>query len=357
MSKYYWDDETIIDRRKEIEERIKNGDTTFTAQQWDEILNDLDEIIDAFRYATEEFIDLKSARQKNENFLSEYRSALCLIKDFYYDMANMDTRSRKLKRIVFSREEIINFMTETYRDLGGEYYEAFTSLLSKFTKNHRFFSWEEGFSKDGTMSPVRHLQEAYTTSIISATIIDIMTPVHEVGHGVEFIINPVGFMEKPNIVASEIIPTFFEFLAGDKAQEKGMLEEVKKYNVFSLIDALDSAKEAFLITEATEIASSLNDKANRRIYQLVGKQLHLGFPVARKLLTCNEIEADYKYAFAYMVAVELYMVYRMSPRDALNILRGLIEHNDLPMDDYLELLYRYDIVPGTRRSEYKLLLK
>ena len=359
MEKYYWDVETVRARKKEIEERIKSKDNTFTQKQWKEILDDLDAVINCFTVDDGKLsVSFDAAMKKDKDFLKKYGVVGNYLEKFFYTMCQVKIKNEPFVKHHYTISTILKIMEEIFQSLGDVYFGPFQSIMGNFADHHHFFKGKQTSLIDGSMMPVRHLNEVYTATTISTNITDIIYPVHEIGHGIEFLLNPKGFANDNNRVAWEIVPTFLEFVACDRLTESyGLGNEVKKYFNVILSDALDRASKALYIQDAVNIADKLKGKKHYEIIKIVAKDLSLERSDVHKLLTLNTIDDLFTYSFAFMIAVELYMIYREDPKKALRILRGLIAKNNYSTREYLKALDGYGCLEGKRRDEFKLLLK
>lgn len=355
----------ILMFKKSILKRIKYYEDFFYTAKDEETQKVIKQIIEELKNAyclfDEEGIDFISTPEIiNENFIfngenEDIRNAL---RTFVYEFKKWDkVKTGKMKNYGASTENLIEYLRQFYTSFGGIIFQSFQPLFRKVHTNHLFLSKSPVSSIDGGMMPIVPLKEMYSFSTIDGSIQDILTLVHEFGHGVEIVTNFTSAVSKGRLIVSEVVSIFMEFLVLEDLNESLIdAEEYKLIHTIMVKDYHAIANGALLLSKVSDIGYNLIGKREKTMLDIISKQVKISPKKVEEILSLN-IRSEYKYAFSFICAVELLMIYKNDPEEALDILERFMMWNCENSTDLLKHMESVRWNPGASLDEYKLILK
>lgn len=359
QKKFQWNRKTIERRIKDFKNRLKNATDEVEKTKIQEIITDFEELLRLFEPEPTTVIRVNEAVVSHLCFMKDCEEAGTLISSFVSGFAFVNKIKNPFQEyITYERAQILELLRMFYASLGDTFNDPFQKLYAKLETNHNFFGDKYPYSQAGFMYPIRHIEECYTGSLINGTIADFFTPVHEIGHGVEFLMRPDTFISQNNRCFIELVPLTLELMATAKFEELyDMSEIVKNYNIGMGKAYYEISCQANAEWNATLRAMPFVEQNGLEIINNVSQKMSMRYGKVRKLLEGLDFEKNISYSLAYAIAIEIYMVYKQSPKDALDILERIIQNNHRPTEDILTILKDGDCYPGTRCEKYSLLLK
>lgn len=218
------------------------------------------------------------------------------------------------------KEDIMDLVNELYKSIGGDIYEHFCKVYNNRHKWIRYIADEIDYANmifiPGVNKPYMTLgatgKDRYRNDLIDAA--------HEMGHGLVSLMSPERYYGD-DYFFNEIETTFFELIAQDFF--------AKELGDTGFYDDEEARLETYYCT-AEDIL------ANQR---LVDKRYSLGNPTKEELFNAiankqlqgmllasdeADIQKDIKYLFSYIVAIELYEIYKQDPKTALEMLKAIL---------------------------------
>ncbi len=256
-----------------------------------------------------------------------------------------------------SKKDIIELLHEFFRNgTNKEIYDLFCKIYKENKKNIHFFTFNE-LSYSGETIYIEYFKKTYIQVFNSYSFEDMATFAHEFGHAIEFNINFNNNLYKELNVYIEIISIFFELICLEYFS-KGEFSKASIITSYSNLDEhLRSSKSIaneFILLEAIKIEDFENkNKLRMNINDLVSK------------LTQSDINnivniypsRDYIYVFAFLVASNLFMIYKKDLDKALYLVKKIINLScNITSEEYFNKLKEMNLLNSCRTKEYKELI-
>lgn len=351
---------------KDIEKRIvyfkgklKQERNLFKRRNIKETINSLEGILE---YFNEEFdtsvTPFKEVMVTDKHFIGHYHKLNPYILDF------ADTFS----------EEQVDFITELNKDTSinptrimtvtKEFYDSikdtrFTDLFLDMYGNHDFYVNFRPATEQNTRNHtaitfnVFNSPEVFLLVNYSKNLNDYLAMIHEYAHAIScrlYTYNSVDFGKYP---FNETDAIFFEMLANEQ------LSKHSEHEIDALVIDLDRffdyASYAVTIQAKLELYSLLERNRKMNIHDII-KFLRESQRLDRdgiKDVLHEEMYKMFSYSMSYLVAIELFLLYRVDPKKALDALYDFICLSGKSSIDHLNLLKdKYNIVPGKNTHIY-----
>lgn len=295
----------------------------------------------------EEEMSLKDKLLWDIRLLDNYSDSYKIIK-LLYKYLILDNYIPHYETCIMSNHDVIE---EAYYFF-GQYGKFFTEPLNNFKKDlssHLEFSDEAINSETYFMSN----KEAYMIIKNYKNICKFTTLLHELQHYIDNYNNP-SFRKKYLIRESAAI--FMELIGTDYISKiTGLINEGNKRRreLHSIIG--DTTFNIYYKTQLLNIAKRNIDNDIEDIKILLKKMIHItekGIDV----LTRTSLDEDYMYQIAYLIAIELYNLYKDDEERAIYILKNIIMYGD--NDNIYDLLdiFGISICQSVIRYEKKLIV-
>lgn len=251
----------------------------------------------------------------------------------------------KYKSILLGDIQVVHDVAEFYGQQGKLFYSQFLEYRSEIHNHLKFIN--RALNTDGETLFLKSIGEAFVFVPNYSNITKFTILVHEVQHVIDFYINP-NFSE--NFLIRETIAMFMEMIAADFVAKKYNLygENFKRQQYLHAIVKYQSHNIMYK-RDALEIASEyINDKEND-IFEELCKE---GFDKEDIEFYFDQgITTDFSYQIAYLIAIELYMIYYKDKELALKICEDIIKNgND---DNILDILGIYGITLNSSVLKYE----
>ena len=192
------------------------------------------------------------------------------------------------------------------------------------------------------------------------TFDDIATLTHEYGHGIQFIQNYNPSLRSKNVIFSEIISSFFEFLSYFYFTDNSVLgkEAITSLAInYDYLTGYGDSLDKFIQLIQKLSLPELNSAGQMFDVLLENKSLFEEDNFLEVLLTRN-INNDAVYLFAFIVVIEIIDIYFVSPKSAFDLLQKIIDIDlNLSPEEYYLKLIELGIVPNASVSSFEEQLK
>lgn len=267
------------------------------------------------------------------------------IPDFSYD------------NTALNKKDIIELLHDFFKNgTNKEIYNLFCKIYKDNKKNIHFFTYDE-LSYSGETVYIDYFKKTYIQVFNSYSFEDLATFAHEFGHAIQFNMNFNNNLYKELNVYIEIISIFFELICLEYFS-KGEFRKASIITSYTNLDEhLESSKSLaneFILLDAIKIEDFENkSKLRMNINDLVSK------------LTSDDIDdimstrpsRDYIYVFAFLVASNLFMVYKQDLDKALYMVKNIIYLNgNITPEEYFQYLKKMGLLNSTKTKEYKELV-
>lgn len=331
--KYKLNKKELRKRKKEAYKKLKS----------DEIFNDSD-IEDLYWD-----INVINLILSNNNF-TKLSSLLTKNKDklnYFYDKINYETSEFQRKYV----ETIHDIYVDNEHDYDSSILKGYLSFKDRINLIYKLFSF------DDTSRKMCNLVFDYQNNILSLnnkkqncifylnnnTIIksrkkddieSFLILAHELGHYYEFLVNEKKNKDIKYNSYTEIFSLFFELLSIDLLKDENMITESERKKLLYIIFDTNLCNIKDYLFLMTQKKFTLKDK------------LYV------KNLNFNEIET-FEYFYSLSIAIDLYLKYKDSKTDTLNLLKDITNNLDVNLEE--EFLKYHDI--NTNGDSLKTFLK
>lgn len=358
---------TLKDIEKRIayyKSRLKQEKNPFKRKNIKETITSLEGIIEYFEDENDYSLpSFKEVMVTDKHFIKHYHKLNPYVLDFCdrFSEESLDfiTSLNRNKDITPTR-----IMTVTKDFYDGIKDRRFTDLFDDMYEKHRFYVNFRPATKQNTRNNtaitfnIFNSPEVFLLVNYSKNINDYLAMIHEYAHAISCRIykyNSVDFGKYP---FNETDAIFFEMVANEK------LSKNSEYEIDALVVDIDRffdyALNAVIIQAKLELYSLLehNPRMKRSdIIKFLKEELRLEQDTINDVLH-QEMYKMFSYSMSYLVAIELFLLYRVDEQKALDALYDLICLSGKSSIDHLNLLKnKYGIVPGANTHIYYQELK
>lgn len=358
---------TLKDIEKRIayyKSRLKQEKNPFKRKNIKETITSLEGIIEYFEDENDYSLpSFKEVMVTDKHFIKHYHKLNPYVLDFCdrFSEESLDfiTSLNRNKNITPTR-----IMTVTKEFYDGIKDRRFTDLFDDMYEKHRFYVNFRPATKQNTRNNtaitfnIFNSPEVFLLVNYSKNINDYLAMIHEYAHAISCRIykyNSVDFGKYP---FNETDAIFFEMVANEK------LSKNSEHEIDALVVDIDRffdyALNAVIIQAKLELYSLLehNPRMKRSdIIKFLKEELRLEQDTINDVLH-QEMYKMFSYSMSYLVAIELFLLYRVDEQKALDALYDLICLSGKSSIDHLNLLKnKYGIVPGANTHIYYQELK
>ena len=336
--KYYWDsknlreDVKLLEKMFEEEKDIrKREDLLFYIAEAKSLILDeeapsSEEDNDYFNTMT----NLVPLFEPYYSYIDEYRKTF----DSYIDELIIDEPSKK--KMNLKKEEMMELIREFYGSVGGFLYPHFDKL---FKERHNMIRFQKEDLEYATTIIVPGLNKPYMTieepnaknyrNILSMLV-------HELGHGISAQICPERYLRDDSFL-KEIETTFLEFISNDFFAKELSDDAFYEDEVERIVGGHSTAEDILLSKRAVDLRYELGNPSKEKILKIIKDDILRSIIETKGDLSLDD---DIKYLFSYIVAIELYEIYRQDKKEALNILKEIIlrKDNETELQNVLRLV-------------------
>jgi len=324
--KYWWDSRDLRKDLKEIEKMYKKESDPKEK-----------EALAYYIWHTKIIIneqEIKSCDNDSGKLYIDYLSRIVPLFELYYpyisryeniiskvlpsDNVNVNESAKKL-----SKDMVIELVHELFKSTNSDIYNKFLKIYERKNKAVRFIKDDaiEGSTifVPGVNKPYITLGENHPSyrSILLATT-------HEFAHGVMALINPNRYVSNDYFYL-EIETSFFELIANDFFSEQ--LNDRKFYDD----ERIRMETECYIASDILEYKSLVDYRFRlgnpnienflEMVHDSYQKQMIISIPEL-------SLDTDIKYLFSYIVAIELYEVYRKDKNLAFEMLNEIVAEKE-----------------------------
>ena len=338
MKEKTWDVHTLNNRLNYYQKLLTKAKTQEEKMALYKTIKSYQEFISTFhnRYKKPSFSYIAQA---DRNFFEKSIQTISILLDANnYIVSNGINLTAEASNIIVPKEKIITATNDFYNYIGGIYLERYNeyyqtgAIYIKFSKaaNNKL---------GGDILIPEGVNEAFINVNSFNGLFDIATSVHEHGHAIGTSINK-NHLRNPFV--NEVETIFFELLYLDTIDKNEYdFEEIKKAKAASIF-----IYNGYLNSIDFKYMTTLKGISDRKRAQEIIREKY-------------ELDADYidgellypldnlvNYATSYLVAIELFLLYKRNSYAALNILEQIIRIESYNEEDILNTLHNYGIIPG-----------
>lgn len=276
-----------------------------------------------------------------------YKPFYPIVENFILNGKSVDEldSTTRYKSILFSDEQVMSDVIEFYGHQGELFYSQVLEF-SEEAKDHLKFV-KDTVDTDGETLFLKSIGEAFVFSPNYSNITKFTILIHEIQHVIDFYINP-NFSEE--FIIRETIAMFMEMIAADYISKKYKLygEGFKRQQYLYAIVKYQSHNIMYKM-DILDVTSSHKDLSQNELLEVLDNE---GYePEDLEFYFEQGITTDYSYQIAYLIAIELYMLYYKDKDLALTICEDIIKNGN--SNNIFELLDKYGIKLNNSVIEYE----
>lgn len=294
--------------------------------------------------STKEFLESNNDFLKRHDFmLSDLESAL------YNDVVYFD-HEPQFNKEQYSKDTILTITHDFYKSFDKELFSVFSDVFKKRYSNVVFED-----SKDENIEAITfgipYLKEVYIMIRHAKGLVPIYSSVHEYAHAIAFLMHTENLLPTGKSFLAEVYSQFFELVLSDYLSKNKKLNHVYDYSY-----------DAF--GEFINMAVDVNEMINLdKLYREIGFTKNKDFKLAAldkfdyekdyvDQITSNCLEGEVPYLYGYLVAVELYELYKFDKDKAIYVLKKLMLLNNLTELEYYKEMKKLGIYPNSHIADY-----
>lgn len=300
-----------------------------------------------FKSYTKKLKELEKIYQENKDLfqvLVDYNNSLTdEVNDIDYINENYDALEGSFKKYKFNKKQSILLARNFFHNMDPSFSDIFEQILDKKT-----LSFRKKFNKDysGFNYFVGGINKNYIDIKKKGDYTDFLTIVHEGGHAINNVYNPMGYYELNYF--DEVISIFMDLAA--------IYEGNKIFNA-----NLRAYENADNLVFYYDLISSFNDQhniVNLMYYNQLNKFNKNFVNIACNSLDCNKNKLksiidtsfydDGNYALSYIMALELLYIYKHNKKEAIELLKELMYK--LPLNNQVSEISKY-LEPNVHAKE------
>lgn len=356
MSKRYgWNIYTIIDKIEYLKRTLKreNDSQKIMALKKDIALLEsyLEEINDSFDYETPKLLEIYNYYKE---LLAESSCCWSDITEFGNASFNdLDFRYiPEIKRINLSKKDILELTHDFYKSLNPFFFGNFMKQFYRRFDHVRFVE-PEGMEYDGFSICMVHRPEAYIEIVRQHTIEDVITTIHEYSHATSSAINP-NHLSYPKDLFVEFDSLFMELIAND------FLKSVTKSSDLTIVKGEEFLKNVDMALEISDLISLFeaeeslpNGYTSNKVLKKTAKEECALLPIEVESLLRERECIGEDYVISYLLAIELYKLYKEDKDKALYLLKKFILLECNSVEQYYSNIKRLGFIPNLSTREFQ----
>ncbi|HBA37241.1 MAG TPA: hypothetical protein DCY94_00830 [Firmicutes bacterium] len=261
----------------------------------------------------------------------------------------------------YSEEELMDVVQDFLRSsLDDELYNRLRKIFKKKSK----YVWMSRIGEmdgDGDTIYLPYFDEAFIRVKREDTITDLGSLAHEFGHGLQDFMNFDLQLHNEKRIFGEIVSTFFEFLLKD------YLKSIREFKMATIDNERLYYNRRILRTKQIITMNEMFDKwENLKCSSVAAlkKKMNsdLGGCDVKGIKSIDEVLSSKPslyppYVVAYIIAMEMFLVYTEDKKRGLDLLRKVMEIDlELPNDVYQNKLTELGLGGSERIDEYEKIL-
>lgn len=284
------------------------------------------------------------------SFLWTYIRSVASIENDYKPKFSSDTTS-------FNKKDITELLHIFFKNgTTKEVYELFCKIYKENKKNIHFLEGSD-YGYFGETIYLEYFRKTYIQVFKRYSFEDVTTFAHEFGHALQFNMNFHNNLYRNLNVYVEIISIFFELICNEYFVNNGF-KKAATINSFSILDAH--------LTDAHNLSEELTLLDAIRINEFENKSiLRNNIDILVSSLSSKDIEflmylkpsLDYIYVFAFLIATNLFIMYKTDLEKAFYMVNRIINlSGNITCKEYLEELEKMELLDYNKTIEYKELV-
>lgn len=345
MAKYNWTVDTLQMRLDYLRDLYEKETDEEKKQMIAYDIENLDNYIDC--YFDFDIGEMPSFCEKFQAIKANLKSLKFLWSDyneFYDETVSTKLPDLEIKRCSLSKDDLLSLTHDFYKSLNRYFFGNFMKNF-RMRRDHIKFVNEIENDAGGITTPIMTTKEAYIKICRLNTIEDYISVVHEYGHAITLQINPYHLSYDKRYFV-EATPIFMEFLASDFYQRQTNNNEAPIFTIDKHLEYIDDAKKIKMILSLIEEEEKLSQEfsSTKEMRKHLNHNLFTDKCFDESFNFANN--PDEEYLASYMIAIELYMLYKEDKDKALDILKRIILLDEMSEEEYYCNIKKLGIIPN-----------
>ncbi|MBR6133798.1 MAG: hypothetical protein IKQ29_03685 [Bacilli bacterium] len=265
---------------------------------------------------------------------------------FYYDMPLEPT---PFQEVDTSKNKVITVTRDFFSRIKGNFGSRLLNNERNGNLRVRFERTRPDDFYEGQTFPLYGTDMTLVSVNLNKNIVDYINLIHEYGHVLNHSFYRYQMFDNNKYPLQEVAPIFFELVAGDYLTSMGFnVRELNKSYVHMFRDAVTAAGVDTIRFDLIRNRKKFDNDEEIIAY------LHREFNdnVLIDFAAENVISDNLHYVFSYLIAVELYMLYKTNHEEALNKLVRIMKVNGLKPNQYYNFIIDLGITPLESMGAY-----
>lgn len=341
---------TYFDKKKKL-----SKDDEIKIQEYQKSLNSITYILDSIKPPLKFHIGKTSAMEclYSDALLFHKFGHLCKYLRLLQEMhLKYEILYPSKKRIHFTDKQLIKLSNNFYSKVGGFISKDYKTILGRFNKILSI-SEKNIFTESLTQTlPIYNTNLAFINVSKNNGIEDIIGLIHEAGHAISALHNLNILEDDDRHAYVEIETIFLELLTFDYLETFDKYrDESIKLRLHYLRDFLYSSHTLCLKLDILNEFAPLNTYGIDPIMNYLKNELQLTKGVINNVLY-DDASSLFNYSIDFLIALELYYMYKENNNKALDILKKIIECKFDTSIEYENYILSLGINPGEHLEEY-----
>lgn len=236
----------------------------------------------------------------------------------------------KLDFYNYSNDDLLSMTNDFYKELGKKYYKLFNDVYHKSNLN---------CSDSNSTSSIFIDNSFYLSVNKDGTVDDIVSFIHEYGHGISSLINHDHLYDSNKFLYREIDTLFYELIANDYI-----------INNISKRDGLNLAN--INLADYLEAANNVMKCKKSLLFTSFMQKINKDYIIYKRCYLEDDINIE-SYLIDYLFAIELHYIYKIDKEKTLYILDNIIKMNNKSSKDYYDEIVKLGLKPNNKVDDYK----
>lgn len=250
-----------------------------------------------------------------------------------------------------THDEVLTLVHDFFRDIDEEFFKYFLEIFNNRYKLIRFTDKSSSINNrecDGYCIFADGVRKNYISVIDETGLPKLINLTHEIGHGILNLYNSKFLYNSYDEFLSEVGSLFFEIVINYELGRKINSYESALESVQTLDEYSNMSNDLVLHEILSDIWRKNKYRSGVTFYFKLKKEY--GFSIGQVKDSINSsIENDGKYVIGYMLALELFHIYKQDKKSSIELLKKMINYG--PYDSY-EIIN--SIIPGFNNFEKEI---
>ena len=346
--KYIWTKYNLMDQI-DLLERLKKGKSNQERAEINRNIRSIEDFIQELEVLGE-FASTKECLETSSLYLRTHPFLIDDIKSARYNETFLFPFELKENKEKFSKDAILSMTHDFYKSFDKEFFKIFNEIFKERYTNVTFGNMADDNVEACTFG-IPYFNKVYMKIRQSEGLSPIYSSIHEYAHAIAFTMNHFNLMSNKKLFLEESYSLFFELLLTDFLAKKQNLNHVYDYayNIFG--DNVSLAYNANEMINLTKLFDEIGCKKNKTFKREALKRFNYNSEYI-DLINSDVLRYTIPNLFGYLVAIELYELYKFDREKAIYVLKKLMMLNNLTELEYYKEMKKLGIHPNSHVSDY-----